>query len=130
EMVNIPHRGIQNDHTYSVEKNYQIELTYEREINIDKYEKDFIYLVKFEGVAHSAKIYLNGEFVLENKGGYLPFSVDISNHLKENLKVLLTVVVNGSENQNIPPFGGVIDYLTYVGIYRDVLLEVKPYSYV
>ena len=36
----------------------------------------------------------------------------------------LKVVIDGSENPAIPPFGGRIDYLTYAGIYRDVWLKV------
>jgi len=36
------------------------------------------------------------------------------------------VRIDGSENPEIPPFGGQIDYLTYAGIYRDVWLKTVP----
>ena len=39
---------------------------------------------------------------------------------------LLAIKIDGSENPDIPPFGGRIDYLTYAGIYRDVWLKVTP----
>ena len=37
----------------------------------------------------------------------------------------LSVTIDGSENPGIPPFGHVIDYLTYAGLYREAWLEVS-----
>ena len=37
--------------------------------------------------------------------------------------------VDSNENLNVPPFGFVIDYMTYGGIYRDVYLEINEESY-
>lgn len=42
---------------------------------------------------------------------------------------MLAIKVDSRESQNIPPFGYVIDYMTYGGIYRDVYLDVKPGTY-
>jgi len=36
----------------------------------------------------------------------------------------ITVQIDGSENPAIPPFGELIDYLTYAGIYREVWLRI------
>ena len=59
--------------------------------------------------------------------GYTSFSFDITEKLqsvgKENI---LCVKVDSRESLDIPPFGFVIDYMTYGGIYRDVYLEDKP----
>lgn len=38
---------------------------------------------------------------------------------------MLCVRLDSREDLNVPPFGYVIDYMTYGGIYRDVYLEVK-----
>ena len=43
---------------------------------------------------------------------------------------MLTVVVDSHENLDQPPFGFVIDYMTYGGIYRDVYLEIKNPIYI
>ena len=43
---------------------------------------------------------------------------------------LLTVRVDSNETLDQPPFGFVIDYMTYGGIYRDVYLEVKNSIYI
>ena len=78
----------------------------------------------FEGVAHVATIYINDDFVLTHKGGYDEFKVDISEYVKYGEKNIVTVIVDSRENPNVPPFGGLIDYLGYGGIYREVYLEI------
>ena len=37
--------------------------------------------------------------------------------------------LNSCEDLNVPPFGNVIDYMTYGGIYRDVYLDIKDEVY-
>jgi len=68
-----------------------------------------------------AKVYLNGQFVGEHKGGYTPFQFDLTPFVSESNE--LTVVVDSHERDDIPPFGHVVDYLTYGGIYREVELN-------
>lgn len=38
---------------------------------------------------------------------------------------ILAVEVDSRESNNLPPFGNVIDYMTYGGIYREAYLEIK-----
>ncbi|ELU01535.1 hypothetical protein CAPTEDRAFT_209288, partial [Capitella teleta] len=70
-----------------------------------------------------AKVFLNGQLVMEHKGGYTPFKADVSRYLKYGADNQLVVYVDSSERMEIPPFGYVVDYLTYGGIYREVWLE-------
>lgn len=51
--------------------------------------------------------------------------MDISGVLRYGEKNILVVKVDSREDLNIPPFGYVIDYMTYGGIYRDVYLDIK-----
>ena len=37
---------------------------------------------------------------------------------------MLAVEVDSTERKDIPPFGGMIDYLTFGGIYREVQIRV------
>ncbi len=76
----------------------------------------------FEGVMTAAKVYLDGKFLQEHIGGYTPFICELTERLKTGEHVL-AVVVDSRERSDIPPFGYVIDYLTYGGIYREVWLE-------
>ena len=56
--------------------------------------------------------------------------MDISGVLRYGEKNILVVKVDSGEDLNIPPFGYVIDYMTYGGIYRDVYLDIKNKDYI
>lgn len=82
----------------------------------------------FEGVMTAAKVYLNGALLQEHLGGYTPFTVELTG-LVTGGEDVLAVVVDSRERSDIPPFGHVIDYLTYGGIYREVWLEETNEAY-
>ena len=64
------------------------------------------------------------------KGGYTPFSFELTQHLaKDGGENVLVVQVDSTEREDIPPFGHQIDYLTFGGIYREVSLRVVPEVY-
>ena len=135
--VCIPHSVCVLPYNYINEKDYQKITTYEKIINIDSISTNKNYILTFEGVAHKSDIYIDDALVISHYCGYDSFSVDITKYIKKQIKI--KVVVDSNENLNIPPFGNVIDYLTYGGIYRDVYLDicdefyctdvfVKPYN--
>src|ERR1035438_7174918 len=66
----------------------------------------------------------------EFKGGYTPFSFEITPHLKFGADNVLAVEVHSTERKDIPPFGENIDYLTFGGIYRNVSLRVVPTTFI
>lgn len=70
----------------------------------------------------AAKVYYNGAFLTEHLGGYTPFTCELTG-LVTGGDDTLAVVVDSRERDDVPPFGFVIDYLTYGGIYREVWLE-------
>lgn len=80
--------------------------------------------VVFEGAAHQARVYLNGQLLAQHACGYTAFTVDLTDHLHWQSANNLTVELDSRENLDVPPFGNVIDYLTYGGLYREVFLEV------
>jgi beta-galactosidase len=85
--------------------------------------------VDFQGVMTSATVYLNGTAIAGHQGGYLPFSVELTESLVAGDNVL-AVVVDGTL-QDVPPNDvaggdGAIDYLQPAGIYRDVALRIVP----
>ena len=84
----------------------------------------------FAGVMTAAKVSINGHVFDEYRGGYTPFSHELTSHLKPGAPNLLAVEVDSTERADIPPFGGSIDYLTFGGIYRDVELRVVPETYI
>ena len=123
ETVHIPHTNILVPYNNFDEKLYQFESCYRKKIWIDPLKENEHIYIKFEGVMTYTKIYLNGHYIGEHKGGYTPFRLDLTDKAKVGEDNSLVVYVDSRERDDIPPFGFVVDYLTYGGIYREVSLE-------
>ena len=80
----------------------------------------------FEGAAHIADVWFNGEQIMHHACGYTAFEAEITKQIRYGEENVITVHLDSSENGSIPPFGFVIDYLTYGGIYRDVWIDERP----
>lgn len=119
--VNLPHANKEVPYNYFDEKSYQFISYYKKNLNIEADENKRVFL-NFEGVMTAFKLYINGKEIGEYKGGYIPHFIEITNYVdfKEENEVL--VEVDSTEREDIPPFGAVVDYLTFGGIYRDVFL--------
>ncbi|MBR5945359.1 MAG: glycoside hydrolase family 2 protein [Lachnospiraceae bacterium] len=124
ESVRLPHTNTEFPFHYFDESVYQFISGYRRVLKAENEWKGKSVVLTFEGVAHEAAVFLNGKEVAKHTCGYTAFSVDISDDLKYGEDNELVVRVNSREDLNVPPFGFVIDYMTYGGIYRDVYVEV------
>ncbi|MDQ3513127.1 MAG: glycoside hydrolase family 2 protein [Chloroflexota bacterium] len=82
--------------------------------------------VDFARVMTAATVWINGVCLGEHRGGFTPFSFELTPHLRPGAENLLAVEVDSTERPDIPPFGGRIDYLTFGGIYREVALRAVP----
>ncbi|MDR1630267.1 MAG: beta galactosidase jelly roll domain-containing protein [Oscillospiraceae bacterium] len=129
--VQIPHTNKELPYHYFDEKIYQFVSCYRKHFTLpainEAEQKRF--LLHFEGAANYAVVYLNGQKAGEHKGGYTPFSLDITELAREGENVI-AVMLDSTERKEIPPFGNVIDYLCYGGIYREVWLEVVDETYI
>lgn len=123
--VDIPHTNIEVPYNNFDEKMYQFESCYRKKLWIEKPGPNEDVYIKFNAVMAHAKVYLNGDFIGEHRGGYTPFKLKLTKALIPNEDNYLCVYVDSREKEDIPPFGFVIDYLTYGGIYREVSLEYK-----
>ncbi len=85
--------------------------------------------LRFGAVANAAKVWVNGKFAVEHRGGYTAFCAEITDLVKRGDNVV-TVQVDSTEREDIPPFGGVVDFLCYGGIYRGVSLRVTESAFV
>ena len=126
EIVNIPHTNKQLPLNNFDETLSHIVSTYKKVINIKLENKK--YFLVFEGVGHYSKLYVNGVFVKEHKCGYTRFEIDITSFIKDGDNEI-TLVVDSREIDQ-PPFGFVIDYLCFGGIYRDCYLKVTSNDYI
>ena len=128
--VRIPHTVKETPFNYFSEEEYQTVSRYEKIIFAPDEWREKKIVLNFEGVAHSCKVFLNGEIIRTSKCGYTAFCVDIDEKLKFGENNELVVIVDSRESLNAPPFGNVIDYMTYGGIYRDVYLEIGSKTYI
>ena len=128
QKVTIPHTCKETPFHYFDESAYQMVSGYRKELDIPAEWEGKQILLTFEGVAHECEVFLNGESIGRHHCGYTAFTLLLKN-LKYGESNVLVVKVNSRENLNVPPFGHVIDYMTYGGIYRDVYLEVKENTY-
>lgn len=127
--IRIPHSCKETKYNYFDESEYQMTSGYRKTIFADESMIEKTVLLTFEGVAHDAQVFLNGIKIATHHCGYTAFTVDISDFLLYDEENILVVRVDSRENLNIPPFGFVIDYMTYGGIYRDVYLDIKEKIY-
>ncbi len=127
ERVTIPHTNkILPWHGFD-EKEYQFVSIYRRHFRLPEIFKNQRVFVDFAGVMTAAKVYFNGQNVGEYLGGYTPFSFELTGKINwKNKDNLLAVEVDSTERADVPPFGGLMDYLTFGGIYREVFLRIVP----
>jgi len=121
ETVNIPHTV--KTEPLIVNNQWQGISRYRKTIEITSLN-DQKWFLHFEGVMQEARVYINGKPAHRNKGGYLPFTVDATPHLKPNTENLIEVEVINEDDTSIPP-GKVLkdlDFNLYGGIYRNVQL--------
>ena len=130
QTIRIPHTVKEVPFHYFDEEEYQMVSTYRRMLYIPKeWEKKSIILT-FEGAAHKAEVYVNGQRAAEHACGYTAFSIELSGFVEYGKENLLVVKLDSRESLNIPPFGFVIDYMTFGGIYRDVYLEIGEQTHI
>ena len=125
QPVRLPHTCKETPFHYFDESLYQMVSGYRRHLQIPADWQGKRILLTFEGAAHDSTVFCNGKKVGEHHCGYTAFTVDLTDNVLYGQDNLLCVRLDSRENLNVPPFGYVIDYMTYGGIYRDVLLEVK-----
>ncbi|GMQ58213.1 glycoside hydrolase family 2 protein [Vallitalea sediminicola] len=130
DRVMLPHANKTIPYNYFDERDYQFVSCYRKHFSIDDKCKGKSLFIDFEGVMTYAKCFVNGEYAGEHKGGYTPFSIDITDKVLFNEDNVLTVMVDSTERNDIPPFGHTIDYLCYGGIYREVSLRIVDDIYI
>ena len=125
QSVRLPHTCRVTPYDYFDESIYQMVCGYRRVIEVPETGVPVgkrVFLV-VEAAGHSADVFVNGRLVGGHRCGYTAFEVEFTEFLKTG-KNLLAIRVDSREWQNIPPFGYVMDYMTYGGLYRGVYLEV------
>lgn len=109
---------------------------YKRILKINSRLKSDRILLNFEAVDWHAEVFIDDDKVGEHKGGYDPFSIDITKYIKAGKKHELWVSVWDPTTQGYQPVGkqtqnpGGIFYTPSSGIWQTVWLEKAPSSYI
>ncbi|MBO5851503.1 MAG: glycoside hydrolase family 2, partial [Clostridia bacterium] len=85
ENVKLPHY---------VGPEYRWNAFYRKELVFDKIDENKFYLIEFEAVDYIGEVYLNGRLVGRHTGFFAPFTVDITDQVKEGVNVLVVAVKN------------------------------------
>ncbi len=127
QKITLPHTNVILPHHNFDDAEYQFISTYRKRFTLPEALAGRRLFVDFEGAMVAATVSINGHTFPEHKGGYTPFSFDLTDYIDPDGENLLTVHLDSTERADIPPFGYVVDYLTFGGIYRDVHLRyVEP----
>lgn len=125
EPVELPHTCKELPFNYIDETDYQLVSCYTKRFCLPEGSAGKRIALWFEGVMLEARVYCNGVEVCAHKGGYTPFEADLTGAVRPQGENLLVVRVDSTERADIPPYGNVVDYLTFGGIYREVDLYVS-----
>lgn len=117
QTVDIPHTWYENGNAYKGV------VVYRKALTLDHKSLQRIFL-GFQAADRWCKVYVNGSFVGEHKGGYSAFTFEITEYCKCGENELLVFLDNCSMDQ-ISPLAG--DFTVFGGLYRDVdLIVTEP----
>lgn len=109
---------------------YQMVCGYRRALEVSPELEGKRLFLQLDGAAHIATVYVNGAEAATHRCGYTAFRVELTGLVEPGRSNLLAVKLDTSENPAIPPFGFVVDYLTYGGLYREAWLDVRESGYI
>ncbi len=131
QKVRLPHSVAETPANYFTASSYQMLSGYRREFKTQKSWKDKRVFVTFLAAAHEAEVLINGKSLGVHSCGYTAFKFELTDYLAPAGKTnVLAVKLDSRENLDVPPFGFVIDYMTYGGLYRGVCLEVSNENFI
>ena len=128
EVVCAPHTAMLVPNEASGCRNYQGVVWYRKHFTVSADMKGKNVTVYFEAIMGKQNIYVNGKLVKENKGGYLPIIVNLSEaDVKAGDDCLIAVMADNSDDKTYPPGKKqtALDFAYHGGMYRDVWLIGK-----
>ena len=110
---------------------------YKKELDIPADWKGKSILVHFGAVDYFARVFVNGKFVGEHRGGYTPFSVDITDALKEEGNSIVLCAEDDTKGGHQPVgkqsrayYSAGCSYTRTTGIWQTVFMEAVDRYYV
>ena len=126
--VRIPHTVKELPLNYLNELDYQMVSGYLHPLDVPATWAGRRIFLHFGAAGHEATVFCNGQEITRHRCGYTAFTAELTDFLNFGEENMICVRLDSRESLDQPPFGNVIDYLTYGGIYRAVTLEVTHFS--
>jgi beta-galactosidase len=124
EPVQIPHTP--KIEPLVVTEQFQGDSWYKKTINTEASWKDKQVALKFDAAMNVAEVWLNGDKLITHVGGYLPFTVNLTEKLTWDAPNELLVRLDNRDNPVTGPKPlKDLDFNTYGGIYRHVHLQIN-----
>ncbi len=117
--VNIPHTY--NLDAYQGKSYYQGKAEYRRILTLPEVRQGYRYFLKIDAASKATSVKVNGASVGDHAGGYTAFTFDITDCIKSENTIEITV---DNSRQDICPISA--DFTFWGGIYRDVWLISAP----
>ena len=124
QPVRLPHTCREVPLHYASPGDYEMVCGYRRTFSVPESAQRLF--LRFDGAAHQAEVFVNGKKAGAHRGGYTAFTLEITELVSREKENLLSVRLDAREDPQVPPFGFVVDYLAYGGLYREVWLETAP----
>lgn len=104
---------------------------YRKHFTINQSYSDYKVFIEFEGVQKYCKVWINGKYLGDHKGGYGSFDFDITPYYNRGKDNVIAVAVSNLRKDKfaIPPMEAG-NFNVYGGIYRDVTLVFKDKLYI
>ena len=119
---------------------------YEREFTVARNLLDQRIMLRIDAATHEADVYVNGEFLMHHKGGFLPFEGEINSLIRPGKNRLTIRVSNlldyttlpvGNYSETVDADGRIrrkvsenFDFFNYAGLSRYVRLYTTPRTYI
>jgi beta-galactosidase len=131
ERVSLPHTP-QLEPVNKVKEQWQGTCFYRKFFAVPAIDKGKHVAIRFDAAMNDADVYLNGKHLLKHVGGYLPFTIDITNEANYGKQNCIMVKLKNVDNPTIPPGKPIkdLDFNFYGGIYRDAWMIVSDKLYI
>ncbi|KAA3613542.1 MAG: DUF4982 domain-containing protein [Calditrichaeota bacterium] len=124
QKVNLPHTA--NIEPLVVNDQWQGIAWYRKEFALKKSDSGKVVYVELGAAMQVADIWVNGTHIETHYGGYLPFSLDITNYVNFDQSNLIALKLDNRDNINVPPGKPIktLDFCYYGGLYRNVKMHI------
>lgn len=127
-VVSLPHTVELMPAEASGNRNYQGPAWYRKHFVVDSSLENRDLSLYFEAVMGKSVVYVNGKKVKEHTGGYLPFTVSLTDAgVQPGDTCLVALFADNSDDKGYPPGKPqyTLDFAYHGGIYRDVWMIAK-----